>query len=132
MTQANLARLLGTTQAAVSRLEDPDYGRLSVKTLIDLAKVFDVGLSVKFVSLVRLFKENRTVSRVDLEVAPFMEEMENVAFYERPTKYFQSLEMDTSQEKVWLSTDVSPSSFTEVFARPEASSKANVVVEVAL
>ena len=37
-TQRELARRLGTTQAAVSRLEDPSYGKASVQTLLQLAR----------------------------------------------------------------------------------------------
>lgn len=35
-------------QSMVSRLENPDYGKYSVTTLLNLANVFDVGLVVRF------------------------------------------------------------------------------------
>src|SRR5205823_5033846 len=38
-TQNQLARQLKTSQAVVSRLEDPSYGKFSIKTLLDLANV---------------------------------------------------------------------------------------------
>lgn len=79
-TQRDLAKRMHTTQAAVSRLEDPSYGRLSVKTLLELAKVFDVGLQVRFISLVTQFRETWTVKREQLEVEAFEEESMRVGF----------------------------------------------------
>ena len=79
-TQHDLAKRMKTTQAAISRLEDPSYGRLSVKTLIELAKVFDVGLQVKFISLVHQFRTTRVVKREQLEVESFEEESMRVGF----------------------------------------------------
>jgi len=49
LSQTELAKLLETQQTAISRLEDPSYGKYSVNTLLDLARTFDVALSVEFV-----------------------------------------------------------------------------------
>ena len=49
-TQEELASRCDMTQEAISRLEDPNYGRYSLKTLKRLAKAFDVALLVRFVS----------------------------------------------------------------------------------
>lgn len=94
LTQAQLAKALGTTQAAVSRLEDPSYGRLSVKTLVDLAKVFDVGLSVRFVSLIQQFKSTRVIEKKDLEVPSFSDEQEHVVFCDSPSSYWTAKVVD--------------------------------------
>ncbi|ASI68516.1 hypothetical protein BA022_08075 [Diaphorobacter nitroreducens] len=81
-SQADLAKKMGTTQAAVSRLEDPSYGRLSIKTLLDLSRVFDTGLRVQFVSLITMLHETFK-PRADLrEVPSFEEEAPFVSFYE--------------------------------------------------
>jgi transcriptional regulator with XRE-family HTH domain len=79
-TQKDLADKLGTTQAAISRLEDPSYGRPSIKTLLDVGAAFDIALQVRFVSFVRLLQETRSVSREQLEVEPFEVEAEKVRF----------------------------------------------------
>lgn len=79
-TQKELAEKLGTTQAAVSRLEDASYGRPSIKTLLDVSAAFDVALQVRFVSFVRLLQETSDVSREHLEVEPFDEEAQRVEF----------------------------------------------------
>lgn len=80
-TQLDLAKKLGTTQAVVSRLEDPSYGRLSIKTLLDLARVFDAGLRVQFVSLITMLHETYK-PKADLRHVPsFEEEAPSVEFY---------------------------------------------------
>ena len=49
-TQEELAKRCDKAQETISRLEDPDYGRYTLKTLKQLAKAFDVALLVRFVS----------------------------------------------------------------------------------
>ena len=53
-SQTELGQEMGNTpqaaQAAVARLENPDYGRFSVSTLLSVASAFDVALLVRFVS----------------------------------------------------------------------------------
>lgn len=49
LSQKQLAeKLPHGTQSAVSRAEDPEYGRLSVTSLLELASAFDVGVTIKF------------------------------------------------------------------------------------
>lgn len=48
-SQADLAERSGTGQSAISRVEDPDYTRLSLQSCLELADAFDVGLLVQFV-----------------------------------------------------------------------------------
>ncbi|MFC5607780.1 helix-turn-helix transcriptional regulator [Variovorax soli] len=80
-TQAQLAKQLGTTQAVVSRLEDPSYGRITLSTLFDLAKVFDTGLEVKFVSTVSMLQRTFVPDAQAREVPSFAEEEDLVCFY---------------------------------------------------
>ncbi|MFH1383021.1 MAG: helix-turn-helix transcriptional regulator [Chloroflexota bacterium] len=47
--QSELAEMLHIRQPLVSSWENPNYGNYSLNTLKDLAKVFDVGLLVRFV-----------------------------------------------------------------------------------
>jgi len=47
-TQVQLGDRAGMSQVAISRLEDPDYGRFTLNTLRRLAQAFDVALIVRF------------------------------------------------------------------------------------
>lgn len=48
-SQEDLGRATGKPQSAISRVEDPDYGKLTLQTLFDLARAYDVPLLVQFV-----------------------------------------------------------------------------------
>jgi predicted XRE-type DNA-binding protein len=39
-SQAELAKLAGKPQSVISRLENPDYGRFTLRTLLDLASAW--------------------------------------------------------------------------------------------
>lgn len=54
LSQADLAEALGTRQSAISLLEDEDYGSMTLSTLKELARAFDVYLDVRFTSFARL------------------------------------------------------------------------------
>lgn len=48
LTQAELAKLLGTSQSAVARMEDGSYNRFSLTTLRKIAEVTGTELEVNF------------------------------------------------------------------------------------
>ena len=48
-TQVELAQRTNKAQETISQLEDPNYGRYSLRTLKKLATAFDVALLVRFV-----------------------------------------------------------------------------------
>ena len=50
LSQDDLASLTGTHQSAISRAEDPAYGKLSIRTLTKIAHAFDCALLLRFVS----------------------------------------------------------------------------------
>ena len=70
-TQEELGKRLGKGQNAVSRLEDPDYGRLNVSSLTELASAFDVALLIKFVPFTKFFIETADKSPEGLGVSSF-------------------------------------------------------------
>jgi transcriptional regulator with XRE-family HTH domain len=49
-SQAQLAVKCGKSQSNIARIEDPDYGKFSIQTLLEIAHSFDVWLSLEFVS----------------------------------------------------------------------------------
>lgn len=72
-TQAEFSEKIGKPQSVVSRLENPDYGRMSVQTLTDIAEELDIALVVKFVSYDRFFTllDDTQISPDALRVEPF-------------------------------------------------------------
>lgn len=65
-SQDELGQKLGMPQNNISRIENKRDGYLSIKTLVDIASVFDVGLLVKFVpfSEVLRWTDNHSVATV--------------------------------------------------------------------
>jgi DNA-binding XRE family transcriptional regulator len=51
MTQAQLARLVGTTPSVICRLEDADYGGHSLSMLRRIAAALDRRVEIRFVPL---------------------------------------------------------------------------------
>lgn len=72
-SQADLAEHTGgkTKQEVISRLEDPAYGRYTIKTLLKLAAAFDVALMVKFVPFSKFLIETSDKSESGLMAIPF-------------------------------------------------------------
>jgi transcriptional regulator with XRE-family HTH domain len=50
LSQTEFGKLVGKPQTVVSRLEDPDYGRVSIRSLLDVAEGANVALVIEFVS----------------------------------------------------------------------------------
>jgi transcriptional regulator with XRE-family HTH domain len=48
MSQSALGDEIGMAQTWVSKLENPDYGKMTVATLLRLADAFDTDLEIKF------------------------------------------------------------------------------------
>ena len=74
LSQADLARAIGTQQSAISRLEDPEYGRHNLDTLVQIAKAFDCALLVKFASYSKLAAESENLSESEQYAVPFSQE----------------------------------------------------------
>ena len=90
-SQLDLAAHLKTTQATISRLENPSYGRVTLSTLFALSSAFDTGLRVEFVSLITMLSETFAPSVDRREVSAFEDEAGNVMFYEvKGPRYNQS------------------------------------------
>jgi transcriptional regulator with XRE-family HTH domain len=72
-SQKRLAEEMGKPQSVVSRLEDPDYGKLSVQTILEGAAAFDVALLVQYISFPEFLRRTQDVSPEALRVDSFDE-----------------------------------------------------------
>lgn len=61
-SQLELAKAANTSRTVITRIEDPNYGSLTLKTLYQIASAFGVALLVKFVPFSRLLREYEDVS----------------------------------------------------------------------
>lgn len=80
-TQHDLAVKLGTSQTAVSRLEDPSYGRYSVKSLLALGGALDVALYVRFLPFSQFIAETWDTSEERFKADSYEEECSVVQFF---------------------------------------------------
>lgn len=69
-SQARMGQEVGKPQNVISRLEDPDYGRPNVQTLLEIAAGLNMALLVKFVPFSKLLREYEDVSPDALAVKP--------------------------------------------------------------
>lgn len=76
MTQAELAKKIGSKPSGISRLEDPEYGAHSLETLKEIARAFDCALLVKFISYGELADESERLSETDQYAVPYQLEIE--------------------------------------------------------
>ena len=77
LTQGAFGEKIGKPQSVVARLEDPNYGNMSIQTLLEIASRLDVGLLVKFVPFGRVILDARNLTHAEL--APLSYEAEKKA-----------------------------------------------------
>ena len=70
-SQEEFAKLTQKPQSNISRLESREYGNYTLKTLLDLAAAFDVGLAVEFVSYEQFLIRTQDLRPEALEVPIF-------------------------------------------------------------
>lgn len=87
-SQKELAAKLGTSQGVVSRLEDPSYGRFSLKTLLHLGSIFDVFLVTRFLPFSQAVPATWGTKPEALEADAFDAEVENIKFYSKVSENF--------------------------------------------
>ena len=119
-SQEALAEKVGMNQNAISRLENPDYGKPTLTTLKRLAAAFDVALAVRFVPFGELVDWVSGTPRVDmglsgdsLNPASFADELESL----EQTKNAVSLEnysMTASNVGTQLKLDLMPGNVARI------------------
>lgn len=95
-TQTDLSKRTGMAQETISRIEDPNYGKLTLKTLKRLASAFDVALMVRFVPFSELVEWELHLAEDSLKALGFEEES---YFKEIPGKELGKLLMKPEQYK---------------------------------
>lgn len=75
LTQSQLAAKINTRQSVISRAENLQYGKHSLRLLLDLANAFDCALSVKFISYAELARQSKSISEDDLIAESYEEDM---------------------------------------------------------
>lgn len=111
LSQRDLGERTGMRQNAISRLEKPDYGSLSVNTLLRLASAFDVALLIKFVPFRKLLDEFSDLSIEALEVNSFddeLPELENVAAITANTSFVRPTAFFYGGGEIWTKATVGP------------------------
>ena len=110
-SQGEFAARLGKPQSNVSRWENREYGNFNLKTLYELANVFDIGLLVEFVAYDEFLRRTHDLSSARLQVPSFSATALDVLSREpavvspQNTDVSASLERFIHQER---STGVSP------------------------
>jgi len=74
MDQKTLAKAVGTRQSAISRLEDPEYGRASIPTLVKVAHAFGCALQVRLIPYSELARATQDTREDALYAASFEQE----------------------------------------------------------
>ena len=74
LTQEQFGEKAGMAQTWVSKIENPNYGKLTISTLLRVASAHDVALVVDFVPFSRLLKDTINLSQESFEVSSFGEE----------------------------------------------------------
>jgi transcriptional regulator with XRE-family HTH domain len=84
-TQKELGEAMGgKPQSVVSRIEDPDYGKHSLQTLLEVAAALDVPLMVDFPEWEDWLRRTKTVRKSDLERRSF--DAEHLIAQTKPTQ----------------------------------------------
>jgi transcriptional regulator with XRE-family HTH domain len=71
LSQAELAQKLRTSQNAISRIENPAYGKPSITTLRKIASFFNVGLVVRFAPLSEIADWSTNLTEKSVDVPDF-------------------------------------------------------------
>ena len=73
--QSEFGERIGVPQSVVARYENPAYGSMTIKTLLEIAKRLKIGLQVKFVPFSAVMDEAKNLSESDLAPPQYATDM---------------------------------------------------------
>lgn len=100
LTQEGFAELTGKKQSTISRLENTEYGKVTVQTLLDIACASDVALIVEFASYPKFLEETRLMTVEALQPSTIYESLDQSAgtsVVETNSAYHRFLELQVNQ-----------------------------------
>jgi transcriptional regulator with XRE-family HTH domain len=83
-SQKEFGARIGKPQSVVSRLENEDYGKVSLQTLIDVAARLDIGLVVRFVDFPTFLRTTADFAEDAMVPAPYSAEAVEVLVAREP------------------------------------------------
>ena len=89
LTQEKLAKASGLTQGAISRAVDPDYGNLSINTIVRVAAGLDVAFVGRFVPFSHLDEYYRSMGDDEYGNVPTFPEEDKALSIESPLSLVQ-------------------------------------------
>lgn len=98
-SQKKLGELTSKRPNAITRLEDPSYGKFTITTLLELAQAFDVALSVRFIPFSELERQSLDLSQKTLTVARYKDENPNAVRRTSRVSYGHVIDAN----KTWVS-----------------------------
>ena len=75
LSQTAFAELTGKKQSVISRLEDTEYGKVSIQSLLDIASALNVALLVRFVSYPEFLERTQDMSVARLQPETIFESL---------------------------------------------------------
>jgi transcriptional regulator with XRE-family HTH domain len=113
-SQQELAEKIGSTQNAIYRAENPNYGKQTLSTLKKIAAAFDVALVVRFIPFSELVDWVSGTKHVDFGLStetfdlPSFETEELNGEFDRAEPIQPQRAMSEAEEKVLLGEDSQP------------------------
>lgn len=99
MSQAEFGRRIGKPQSVVSRLENEDYGKLGLQTLIDVATRLDVAVVVRFVDYPDFLRMTSDFSNEAVAPRPYPDTRSDISGTEQPVTPSTSVRNETASKK---------------------------------
>lgn len=80
-TQKELALKLDTTPSTISRLENPSYGRYTIRTLLALGSVFNVAFFVRYMPFSKFMPSTWDTRPDNFEAIAYEDEVSSIQFF---------------------------------------------------